>query len=620
MMPMKPMYFLLVPLLAPGPSRAVAQEQQGSLRDTLAEVGSKVITPRDLIERLELMPWPEKEQGGKMDSVKIRALQSLVAEQILALESGAEGIVPDSALKAYSRNLEKLFVRDELYKQQVRAKTTVPEKEVRAGMTRFARLVSILMIGASDEAQARAISRSLRGGGDPDTVIAHPPGRSAVSVDTVAVTFGLLERRQEDAVYALSDSLPASEPLLTGHREWVVLSLLGQETDPEYAKRSIPERRETVTERIRRRNELVRAQEYSSEILSARRAQARPASFALFARTIHRLMVSDSLRYKTSSGYRLDRGIDAAMDTLAGHLHDVLVDLTEGTMTIGDVLEGYRTYEGVFPTLEISDFLRRVNASIRDIAGREFLAREGYRLHLDRAEDVRHDVDMWSNYWRARALMEKLTGDMQVTNDDVLSVLEDRVDLIGHDYEVSIREILSDSLQESLSLLERIVGGAEMGELARRFSKRKAWAGRDGESGYFPIAEHPAMGIRALDVSAGTLVGPVKVPEGYSLFTVLGQRRAPGDTTFAFDSLKTVMRAGVQEGAIQRRLNGFVASSASRYGVKLRYDRLAKTDIPPVNMVTKRMLGFGGSILAVPSLYPLWLWTRETRGVEEYFP
>jgi len=128
------------------------------------------------------------------------------------------------------------------------------------------------------------------------------------------------------------------------------------------------------------------------------------------------------------------------------------------------------------------------------------------------------------------------------------------------------------------------------------------------------------MGIRALDVSAGTLVGPVKVSEGYSLFTVLGQRRAPGDTTFAFDSLKTVMRAGVQEGAIQRRLNGFVASSASRYGVKLRYDRLAKTDIPPVNMVTKRMLGFGGSILAVPSLYPLWLWTRETRGAEEYFP
>ena len=618
---MKHMRFLLVPVIALGSTWVNAQEQQGLLPDTLAEVGSEVITARDLIERLELMPWPGKERGGAMDSIKIKALRSLVAEQILALESGAEGIVPDSALRVYSKNIEKLFVRDELYKRQVRAKTTAPsEKDVREGMKRFALLVRILMIGASDEAQARAISRALREGADADSVIARPPGGSPVSTDTVEVTFGLLERKQEDAVYALSSSVPATEPILTGYREWVVLSLLGQETDHEYAKRSIPERMETVADRIRRRNELMRGQQYSSDLLSSRRAEAKPESFALFAKTIHGLIVGDSLRYKIPSGYRLGKGIDAAMDSLAPHLHDVLVDMKGGAMTIGDVLEGYRTYEGVFPTLEMRDFLRRLNASIRDIAGREYLAREGYRLHLDRAEDVQHDVGMWSNYWRALALMGKLTGDIQVTNEDVLRALEDRVDIIGHDYDVNVREILSDSLHESLSLLEKIVGGADMRELARRFSKREAWAARDGESGYFPIAEHPAIGFRALDVSEGTLVGPVKVPEGYSIFKVLGQRRAPGDTTFAFDSLKTMILAQLQDAEVQRRLNGFVASSASRYDVKLRYDRLAKTGIPPVNMVTKRMLGFGGSILAVPSLYPLWQWVEGAKGVEKYYP
>ena len=138
-------------------------------------------------------------------------------------------------------------------------------------------------------------------------------------------------------------------------------------------------------------------------------------------------------------------------------------------MTIGDVLEGYRTYESVFPTLATADFLRRMNASIRDIVGRELLAREAYRQGLDRAEDVRHDVDLWANYWKARALMEKLTGDARVTNDEVLRVLEGKVDVIGRDYEINIREILSDSLREALSCMEKIVAGGDMKELARRY-------------------------------------------------------------------------------------------------------------------------------------------------------
>ena len=101
----------------------------------------------------------------------------------------------------------------------------------------------------------------------------------------------------------------------------------------------------------------------------------------------------------------------------------------------------------------------------------------------------------------------------------------------------------------------------------------------------------------------------MRLPEGYSIFTLLDRRRVPGDTTFAFDSLKTVIRAALEDAAIRWRLNAAVASYAGRYEVRLHYDRLAKTDIPPVNMVTRRMIGFGGSILAVPSLYPLWEWT-----------
>jgi len=50
------------------------------------------------------------------------------------------------------------------------------------------------------------------------------------------------------------------------------------------------------------------------------------------------------------------------------------------------------------------------------------------------------------------------------------------------------------------------------------------------------------------------------------------------------------------------------------------YARVAHVEIPPINMVTRRFIGFGGSMLAVPTLYPLWEWTGEQGGATEILP
>ena len=50
------------------------------------------------------------------------------------------------------------------------------------------------------------------------------------------------------------------------------------------------------------------------------------------------------------------------------------------------------------------------------------------------------------------------------------------------------------------------------------------------------------------------------------------------------------------------------------------YARVTHVEIPPINMVTRRFIGFGGSMLAVPTLYPLWEWTGERGGATEILP
>ncbi len=440
--------------------------------DTLATVGTRAVTARDLIERIELMPWQGKDKPSQMDSAKVKALQSLVAEQILSMEAAAQGIVDDSTFRMLSRNVEKLMVRDELYKREVQGKVSVTQDEIRQGLNRFARKVNALMINAGSEAEGAALSKMLRSGVRLDTLARA----KKLVIDTARVKFGMLEKSQEDAVYSLSSGKPVSDPLNVPRLGWVVLYLLDRSPDPEYSKLSQSDRQKVVTQKITRRKEAARASVYVADELASRRAEVKPAAFQLVAETLHDLFEGDTGFYRNEAGYRLDKVAGAAEARLEAHLDDVLVDLGEEGMTVQDVLEAWRNFDFLIPTLEKKEFLRQVNGAIREIVVREFLTREGYRRKLEQTDAVRHDVEVWMNSWLANALSQKIVSGTTVTEQEVTDYLVSHPDEVGNSYLVNIREILSDSLPTALSLLERIIAGEDFKKLAGGPTQ----SGRDG--------------------------------------------------------------------------------------------------------------------------------------------
>jgi hypothetical protein len=112
----------------------------------------------------------------------------------------------------------------------------------------------------------------------------------------------------------------------------------------------------------------------------------------------------------------------------------------------------------------------------------------------------------------------------------------------------------------------------------------------------------------------------VKVPNGYSVFTVLGKRQVRNNTVGSYDSLKTIVRNNLYDQKAEKRLNTILASAAKDYQVKLNYVRLQNVRVAPINMVVKRLIGFGGSMIAVPPIFPLWQWVGETKDVQEILP
>ena len=520
---------LLSAFLSLAASPAFAQTAAVSklgLRDTLATVSSRAITAADLVERIEWMPWPDK-QGAEMDSAKVRALQSLVGEALLAGEARRQALGDSGQVAAMQASLEKALVRDALYRQVV--------ADVRA---------------PSPAELDRMVQRQA-------------PHASAT------------ERAQLKR--AISDSLRA---------------LSEQES----------------------------AMRFMGGVLGSQKAVVDSVTFMRFADSLRAIMVATREERAVPGGFALrPEDVDVLRVRLAPWLGRPLVKLPEKPLRLGDAIQDLRLYSWIFRSLERRRFALELNAHLKDLVAGELMAREGMRRHLDRNAEVQRDLAMWSAAWRANLLLMRVAAGPDAPEDDGFrrfATFEPERALRAS--EVDLEEILSRSEPQAREIRAQLESGARFDSLARRATTRSEWRDRGGRSGFFRASLHPELGRAALRAPLDSLRGPLALNEGYSLFRVRGKRIA-GDSVEA-RALLDQSRDAVTMARRSERVARYIASLAGKTDVEFNYAALRGVEIFSGNMVTKRTLGFGGGMLAAPSLTPLWDWVPIWRSERATVP
>jgi parvulin-like peptidyl-prolyl isomerase len=434
--------------------------------------------------------------------------------------------------------------------------------------------------------------------------------------DTVFLQFGSMDRTLEDTAFTLNSRRHVSGVLRSDLYGWGLVVFMGERSNAEAWKKSIPDRRTAVESIIRRRKQDARAASYTGSVLSPQRAEADPALFERAAATLLELVLRNPEARASKGVYRIFvTDLDTVERMLEADLQRVFVHTASGGLTVADVLDGLRSRDMSVVSLDPERFRNRLNAYIRDVVAGELIAREGYRQGLERSENVRRDVAVWERTWAATALVRNLTETMEVTDAEVMDYCVRNGAVLGRPYEVNIREVLSDSLAGSMRVLERMSNGEDLADLARDVSTRNGWRITGGESGYFNVGARPALGFAALWTDSGSIGGPVKLPEGYSLFRVLGKRVAVRDSVPSPDSLNVLARRAVRAERQRRVVEEYVSRLAKENGVNIHYDRLRGLRVNAANMVTRRFIGFGGVITAVPSITPIWKWEGEQPNV-----
>jgi foldase protein PrsA len=186
--------------------------------------------------------------------------------------------------------------------------------------------------------------------------------------------------------------------------------------------------------------------------------------------------------------------------------------------------------------------------------------------------------------------------------------------------EVKIIELLTDDLDIVKLVLDELENGSDFKELAVKYTIREEAKNNNGELGYFNINEFGEIGVKAAQMQIGEMYGPIKVPEGYSLFELVDRKEMTELPTDNYEIEREQIKIELKNKKYYNMMINKTVELANKYDIKIDEQVLSLTKVLNTTTVIYRIFGFGGKLLAVPMTFPNYNWYKQWLQQTEVTP
>lgn len=581
----------------------------------LAKIGSEKITAEEFINRFDFMPHLNY-SSSNIDSVKKQFLYSLVAEKLWALEADELQIDTIETVKYSLQSLKNLFVKDELYKEVVESKINLTGEEISKGLSRVTRILSVKIITSSDSIKIFDFYKVFQSGANYDSVMEI----MNLSQKPFEVKFGSLEDESvEDIVYSLKLN-EITKPIKV-NQNWFLFKLVNDEQDAsidltkEHAKN-------IVIKKLKDRKSQKFGRIFLDSLLAEKSITADRRLFNLLADELLEILKLRSGKTGDDSLTDIQLSEKDILKVLSSlkksDLSAAFIKLDNKPATIKDFLY-YAIYQKIYiDSFNANKFKITLNRVVKKFIEDEIVAREGYKRKLDNLSSVKNDLQIWRNYYLSEVLMNSYVDSIKITDNEVQAFIEGKVDDSNTVLQVNILEILVDNIETVESILNELNEGKDFKTLASIYNQRKWTKQSDGEWGYFNSNMGGEIGKIAAGLKVGQIYGPLKVPEGYSIFKLIDKREISikQQTITDKDSLKLI-RIKLALSKMDNLINDKTVSLAKKYKISIDEQLLKSVETSKLNTFTYRFIGFGGKIAAFPITIPMYEWFYQYRQNKE---
>ena len=244
-----------------------------------------------------------------------------------------------------------------------------------------------------------------------------------------------------------------------------------------------------------------------------------------------------------------------------GETQLVLLELDDEPWTLSNFMAAMTSERNPAEIRELDDLRRFAR---RLYALKVLLPRYAREIGIHEAERVAKGIENT----RRQALVErirqiKVLETLDPSKEEMRAYYEAHKNLYVREQRISILEILVDTRTQADSLLAAIERGGDLGELARRYSRRSTRIRRaEGRIQLLRPDKYGNLGWEARDAEVGQIVGPVKTAQGFTVFKVLNKIPARQQS---FDEVWGRVRSHLLQDLTHERFDALLAKLNDQY-------------------------------------------------------
>ncbi len=574
----------------------------------IAKVGNQIITVEEFRDRYEFMPHLNYSSDNK-DTLKKEFLYSLIAEKLWALEGLEKGIDTLDAVRSSLKTLEKLFVKDELFRSEVESKIDISSEEISKGLLRVGRTLYVKIITSTDSSEIFRIYNHLVNFNNFDSLLALRPEYNSQQKPLKIKLGTLSDEFAEDVIFNLKLN-EISAPMLSNNN-WFIFKLENEEIDSTILSDNETARNKTIAILSERKRKAL-AGKFLDKVIGGRTISANSELFNLFADTLVNIIQKRISHQIPELSNNIELTPDDLKKSLAlldkEKLNSLFVEFDSTKLSLKDLIY-YLMYQKVsFPSTKSNRIKLVLNKAVKQFIEDEVITQEGYKRGLNNLSSVRKDIDIWKNYYLSELMLQTFNDSVSVSDYEVENYLSQKLNTDSNQLQLNIAEIFTPQLDDLMIVLDELNKGSDFTELAKKFNQREYTKKSNGEWGYFLANSAGQIGKIASQLEIGQVYGPIKVEDGYSIIKLIDKKLLSDSIIQISDEPKDYIKMKLSLTKLNNLINKNTVRLASKYNVSIDEDLLNTIELSELNMFTYRLIGFGGKIAAMPVTIPVFEW------------
>ncbi len=594
---------------------------QSDEQKIVAKIGSEIITESEFIERYELTPQLSAGMIGGEESLKREVLYSIIAEKLWAFEAESMGLDNSELIKSTYKAIEKIYVRDALYRQEILSQVKLSDEYLIEAFRRNSLLLDLNYIFSEDETEINNIFKQLGEGVEFYSIFLKRP-ESILQETPYVVSYGQMDKNVEDILYNLK--LGEFTRPIKAPNGWYIFRLLSSEQKvienaqqaEEQQKYVLKVAEKTLTDSIYK--------DFYSKFFKDATAETNRELFLKLSELVEETFKTRSEKENIPAEekvYIVPEDLYKIENDLGPELLNAeFIKLNNQPVTINDFLQELSIEKFYVDSLDNNHIKARLNYAIKIFIEHELLSQEGYKRGLQNLPEVQRYLKMWRSYYLTESLRKEITQSIRVSDDEAYEYFLEKNKDTSSILEVKIIEVLAKDLDVIGTVLDELNDGEDFRELAAKYTIREEAKNNNGELGFFPVSEYGEIGRKAALMQIGDMYGPIKVPEGYSLFELLDRKENVDMSLNNYEAEKERIKVELRHKKYSDALIKKTVELANKYDVQLNDEALSSIKVLNTTTVVYRYFGFGGRLLAVPMTAPNYLWVKPWQEQEDLTP